>query len=159
MGFFCARFDILFVCFRGLTHELKSFSVKNGDGGIFGGLEFEIFGVFHFGFELDSEIGELVDFFHFDEVLNFFPEDQIDDITIFVLDIDFSEHVFGIDVSGFSNNRKELIFHLIFVDEFDYFLFGHACFLLGCKLDFAGEGLLELDLEFGLDRDFLEDLS
>ncbi len=138
---------------------MESFSVKNGDGGIFGGLELDIFTVFHFGFDLDSEICELVDFFHLDEVLNFFPEDQIDDVTIFVLDIEFSEHVFWIDVSGFSNNRKDPIFYLVFVDEFDYFLFGHACFLLGCKLDFAEGGLFELDLEFRFDRDFLEDLS
>jgi hypothetical protein len=81
------------------NHELELYVIDVGNGSIFGRMHLHILAVLHVWLALDSQVSELVNFFHNQDILDLLPQHHIDNIPIQVLDIYFPKSTLGIEIS------------------------------------------------------------
>jgi len=111
-------------------HELEINLVNSRHCCIFARLKLNVLALLHVRLVFHSQISKLIDLFHQHCVFDFLPQDQVNDIIFLVLNVDFSEHWFHVNVGNLANNGEKLALDFVLPNQLHQTLFREYFVLL-----------------------------
>ena len=98
-------------------HQLKLQRFHRRNRCFLSRLKLKISGIFDIRLVFTSQFGKFINSFHCKAIFNLLPQQEIDNIVVFVLDVDFPELVFEIYISDFTHNCEKFSLNFVFFDH------------------------------------------